>query len=159
RGRRLRGDREPRPARRRLPRARRAGASYPPPAVLRGAHPGPDRGRGRPLPDARVASDPQGAGAARRRARGHALTGAGLATATGAVELTLPVRPESVALARLALAGVAAIAGASAADAADLKLAVSEVCTSVVLALDDDADAEPFVIRYTCGDRALGFEV
>jgi anti-sigma regulatory factor (Ser/Thr protein kinase) len=53
---------------------------------------------------------------------------------------------------------VAAVAGATEADTADLKLAVSEVCTSVVRALGGD-DADPLVIRYTSADCALAFEI
>jgi anti-sigma regulatory factor (Ser/Thr protein kinase) len=86
------------------------------------------------------------------------VTDAGLETAPAAVELTLPARPESVALARLALAGVAAVAGATAADTADLKLAVSEVCTSVVRALGGD-DEDPIVVRYASAGHQFAFDV
>jgi serine/threonine-protein kinase RsbW len=76
------------------------------------------------------------------------------------VELALPARAESVALARLALAGVATVEGATASDTADLKLAVSEVCTCVVQALDGDRDeAAPMLIRYAAADGMFAFEV
>jgi anti-sigma regulatory factor (Ser/Thr protein kinase) len=74
------------------------------------------------------------------------------------VELALPARAESVALARLALAGVASVEGATASDTADLKLAVSEVCTCVVQALDGEK-AAPMLIRYAAVDGMFAFEV
>ena len=48
------------------------------------------------------------------------------------VELRIAARAENVALARLALSGVAAAAGAPPGVVADLKLAVSEACTNAV---------------------------
>ena len=51
---------------------------------------------------------------------------------TEAVELRITARPENVALARLALNGVAVAAGAPPDVVSDLKLAVSEVCTNAV---------------------------
>jgi serine/threonine-protein kinase RsbW len=81
-------------------------------------------------------------------------------TATG-VELRMAARPENVALARLALSGVAAAARASAADIGDLKLAVSEACTNAVQHAypGDGASDEWIVVRFTVGDGALTVEV
>jgi anti-sigma regulatory factor (Ser/Thr protein kinase) len=81
----------------------------------------------------------------------------GTETASAPVELRLPARPESVGLARLALAGVARVARAGPADVADLKLAISEVCNSLVQALDED-DESMLALRYACVDGVLWFE-
>jgi serine/threonine-protein kinase RsbW len=81
-------------------------------------------------------------------------------TATG-VELRMAARAENVALARLALSGVAAAARASAADIADLKLAVSEACTNAVQHAYPGGDAGDgwIVVRFTVEDGALTVEV
>ena len=75
------------------------------------------------------------------------------------VELRVPAQPANVRLARLALSGVAAVAGVEPDELSDLKLAVSEVCTNVVLhAYPDGAEGE-IVIRYTIGAEELTVEV
>ena len=51
----------------------------------------------------------------------------------GTVVLRMAPRPENLALARLALAGVGTVAGAGESDIADLKLAVTEACTNAIL--------------------------
>lgn len=87
--------------------------------------------------------------------------GAAVQTAT-TVELRIAARAENVALARLALTGVAAVAGLREDDVADLKLAVSEVCTNGVLHAyaDGRADGDQIVvIRYTVSDDAVTVEV
>jgi len=86
------------------------------------------------------------------------VTDAHVETAATTVELRLPAKPESVSLARLALAGVAAIARAGPADTADLKLAISEVCTCFVQAVEQD-EQRPMVLRYTTDGDAFQFEV
>lgn len=78
---------------------------------------------------------------------------------SGTVELRLAARAENVALARLALAGVAAAAAASPDETADLKLAVSEVCTNAVLHAYDEGEPGDVVLRYTVGDGVLTVEV
>jgi serine/threonine-protein kinase RsbW len=76
------------------------------------------------------------------------------------VELRMPARAENVALARLALSGVAAVAGIAADDVADLKLAVSEACTNAVLhAYPDEREDGEIVVRYTVGADAVTVEV
>jgi serine/threonine-protein kinase RsbW len=87
--------------------------------------------------------------------------GAAVQTAT-TVELRIAARAENVALARLALTGVAAVAGLRDDDVADLKLAVSEVCTNGVLHAyaDRGEEGDPVVvIRYTVSDDAVTVEV
>jgi serine/threonine-protein kinase RsbW len=83
--------------------------------------------------------------------------GAAVETAT-TVELRMAALAENVALARLALSGVAAAAGLPHGDVADLKLAVSEVCTNAVLYAYPDGGGE-VVVRYTAGPDALTIEV
>jgi serine/threonine-protein kinase RsbW len=63
-----------------------------------------------------------------------------MATAQPEVRLTLPARPEGVAVVRQALAGMADALDFDASVLADMKMAVSEACTNVVVhAYDDDA--------------------
>jgi len=71
------------------------------------------------------------------------------------VVLRMRALPENVALARLALSGVAAIAGASQEELADLKLAVSEICTNAVVHAYGPNGTGSVVIRYTVGDAAV----
>jgi serine/threonine-protein kinase RsbW len=76
------------------------------------------------------------------------------------VELTIAARPENLAIARLALAGVAATAGASREVVADLKLAVTEACTNAIQhGYGGGGPNDDIVIRYTVGDGALSVEV
>jgi len=56
------------------------------------------------------------------------------------VRLTLPARPEGVAVVRQALAGMADALAFDAAVLADMKMAVSEACTNVVVHAYEDAD-------------------
>jgi serine/threonine-protein kinase RsbW len=75
------------------------------------------------------------------------------------VELRISARPENVALARLALAGVASVAGASREETADLKLAVSEICTNAVLHAYGDAGDGGVVLRYSVAGDILTVEI
>ncbi len=54
--------------------------------------------------------------------------------------LTMPARPEGVAVVRQALAGMADALDFDAAVLADMKMAVSEACTNVVVHAYEDAD-------------------
>jgi serine/threonine-protein kinase RsbW len=56
------------------------------------------------------------------------------------VRLTMPARPEGVAVVRQALAGMADALDVEATVLADMKMAVSEACTNVVVHAYDDAD-------------------
>jgi anti-sigma regulatory factor (Ser/Thr protein kinase) len=56
------------------------------------------------------------------------------------VRLTMPARPEGVAVVRQALAGMADALDVDATVLADMKMAVSEACTNVVVHAYDDAD-------------------
>ena len=56
------------------------------------------------------------------------------------VRLTLPARAEGVAVVRQALAGIADALDVDAAVLADMKMAVSEACTNVVVHAYDDGD-------------------
>ena len=56
------------------------------------------------------------------------------------VRLTMPARPEGVAVVRQALAGMADALDFDAAVLADMKMAVSEACTNVVVHAYEDAD-------------------
>jgi serine/threonine-protein kinase RsbW len=55
------------------------------------------------------------------------------------VRLTLPARPEGVAVVRQALAGMADALAVDAAVLADMKMAVSEACTNVVVHAYEDS--------------------
>jgi len=56
------------------------------------------------------------------------------------VRLTMPARPEGVAVVRQALAGLADALDVDAAVLADMKMAVSEACTNVVVHAYDDSE-------------------
>jgi serine/threonine-protein kinase RsbW len=56
------------------------------------------------------------------------------------VRLTMPARPEGVAVVRQALVGMADARAFDAAVLADMKMAVSEACTNVVVHAYDDGD-------------------
>ena len=75
------------------------------------------------------------------------------------VELRMPPRPENLALARLALAGVGSLAGASDGEIADLKLAVTEACTNAILHAYGDGAAGDLVVRYRAGAGSVEIEV
>jgi anti-sigma regulatory factor (Ser/Thr protein kinase) len=61
------------------------------------------------------------------------------------VWLRVTARAENVAVARQALAGLCEAIGANAKVLADVKLAVTEACTNVVVHAYRDSDAEPFM--------------
>jgi len=79
------------------------------------------------------------------------------------VELRMGARPENLALARLALGGVASIAGASEAAVADLKVAVTEACTNAIQHGSApgrlDGTGRSIVVRYRVGEELLEVEV
>jgi serine/threonine-protein kinase RsbW len=56
------------------------------------------------------------------------------------VRMTMPARPEGVAVVRQALAGMADALDVDAAVLADMKMAVSEACTNVVVHAYDDGE-------------------
>jgi anti-sigma regulatory factor (Ser/Thr protein kinase) len=56
------------------------------------------------------------------------------------VRLTMPARPEGVAVVRQALAGIADALDFDTAVLADMKMAVSEACTNVVVHAYEDSD-------------------
>jgi serine/threonine-protein kinase RsbW len=78
------------------------------------------------------------------------------------VELRIAARAENVALARLALSGVAATAGVPPDVVADMKLAVSEACTNAVqhaYAGKGGKEDGQVVLRFAVAERALRVEV
>ncbi len=75
------------------------------------------------------------------------------------VELTISARPENLAIARLALAGVAATAGASREVVADMKLAVTEACTNAIQHAYGSGGDGDILVRYTVGEGTLSIEV
>ena len=75
------------------------------------------------------------------------------------VDLTFKSRPENLALARLALTGIATRAGVSDETLADLKLAVTEACTNAIQhAYGDSVDGD-IVVRYSVEAGRLSIEV
>jgi serine/threonine-protein kinase RsbW len=75
------------------------------------------------------------------------------------VELRLPPHPENLALARLALTGVAGVAGLSEPALADLKLAVTEACTNAILHGYSNGEPGELVVRYRLATGRLEVEV
>ena len=76
------------------------------------------------------------------------------------VELRMDARPENLALARLALGGVAAHTLLADEVVADLKLAVTEACTNAIEhAYAGDSGANEIVVRFALGDDTLSVEV
>ena len=79
---------------------------------------------------------------------------------TDTVELRMDARPENLALARLALGGVAAHTLLADEVVADLKLAVTEACTNAIEhAYAGDSGANEIVVRFALGDDTLSVEV
>jgi anti-sigma regulatory factor (Ser/Thr protein kinase) len=74
------------------------------------------------------------------------------------VRMTLPARPEGVAVVRQALAGLADALAFDAAVLADMKMAVSEACTNVVVHAYDDSDGL-LEVDMTAGDSGLTIRV
>lgn len=74
------------------------------------------------------------------------------------VRLSMPARPEGVAVVRQALAGLADALAFDANVVADMKMAVSEACTNVVVHAYD-AEAGVLEVDMTAGDEGLTIEV
>jgi serine/threonine-protein kinase RsbW len=76
------------------------------------------------------------------------------------VELRMQARAENLALARLALAGMAGSVGAPHETVADLKLAVTEACTNVIQHAYGSGDGtDEIVVRYAAKPGAVEVEV
>jgi serine/threonine-protein kinase RsbW len=70
------------------------------------------------------------------------------------LELTLPARPENVAVARHAIGGFADVLDVPDQTLADVKLAVTEACTNVVVHAYPDGEG-PITLRATVEDGVL----
>jgi anti-sigma regulatory factor (Ser/Thr protein kinase) len=70
------------------------------------------------------------------------------------LELTLPARPENVAVARHAIGGFADVVDVSDQTLADVKLAVTEACTNVVVHAYPNGEG-PMALRATISDGVL----
>jgi serine/threonine-protein kinase RsbW len=77
----------------------------------------------------------------------------------GVVALTIPARPEYVALCRLALTGIARTRAMSAELVADLKLALTEACSNSVRHAYEEGREGAVEIRYELTDDRLTVEV
>jgi serine/threonine-protein kinase RsbW len=77
----------------------------------------------------------------------------------GIVALTIPARPEYVALCRLALTGIARTRAMSAELVADLKLALTEACSNSVRHAYEEGREGAVEIRYELTDDRLTVEV
>ena len=74
------------------------------------------------------------------------------------VRLTLPARPEGVAVVRQALAGMADALAFDAAVVADMKMAISEACTNVVVHAYDEEDGV-LEVEMSAGESGLTIRV
>jgi serine/threonine-protein kinase RsbW len=74
------------------------------------------------------------------------------------VRLTIPAKPEYIALSRLALAGLSRVRPFSEADLADLKLAITEACSNSVRHAYDGGDGI-VEIRYLLDADRITIEV
>jgi serine/threonine-protein kinase RsbW len=77
-----------------------------------------------------------------------------VATDAPDLELTLPARPENVAVARHAIGGFADVLAVPDQTLADVKLAVTEACTNVVVHAYPESDG-PMGLRATVDDDVL----
>ena len=75
-------------------------------------------------------------------------------TAAPAVRLVLPARPENVAVARQTLGGLASALGLDSTVLTDMKMALSEACTNVVVHAYPDGDGD-MEIELHPGDESL----
>ncbi len=73
------------------------------------------------------------------------------------VEVTIPARAEFVSIVRLTTAAVAARQGLMYDEIEDLKIAVSEACTSLITA--GTVSGSALVVRFTLGHHALEVSV
>jgi serine/threonine-protein kinase RsbW len=77
----------------------------------------------------------------------------------GVVALTIPARPEFIALGRLALTGLARTRALSQEVVADLKLALTEACSNSVRHAYDEGRLGVVQIRYELGPDKMVIEV
>ncbi len=73
------------------------------------------------------------------------------------VEITFPARAEFVSVARLTAATVAARRGFTYDEIEDLKIAVGEACTSLIVS--DPESVHPIRVRFLLGDHALEVQI
>jgi anti-sigma regulatory factor (Ser/Thr protein kinase) len=78
-----------------------------------------------------------------------------MSTALPDVRLTMSARPEGVAVVRQALAGMADALEVDAAVLADMRMAVSEACTNVVVHAYDDGEDGVLEVDMAAGETAL----
>jgi serine/threonine-protein kinase RsbW len=83
----------------------------------------------------------------------------GAANGTGVVSLTVPARPEFIALGRLALTGLARTRALSPDLLADMKLALTEACSNSVRHAYEEGREGAVEIRYELDDTRLVVEV
>jgi len=73
------------------------------------------------------------------------------------IKLTLPTKIEYISIARLTIASVADGMGFSIGDVEDLKVAVSEACTNVIM--HSVTPQESYELIYTIGEKSLTLSV
>ena len=76
-----------------------------------------------------------------------------------AIEIAIPPRSVYVGVIRLAVASLARSAGLDEDKVDDLRIAVTEACTSAVLAHEDAGSAESVVMKWTEEDSRLVIDV
>ena len=77
----------------------------------------------------------------------------------GTVELRMDARPENLALARLALGGIASVVAAPEDVVADLKVAVTEACTNAIQHAHGPGASGSVVVRYRAAEGRIDIEV
>ena len=80
-------------------------------------------------------------------------------TDTRVVALSIPARPEYIALCRLALAGLTQVRPLEPETLADLKLALTEACTNSVRHAYEDGREGSVDVRYEVNGEAISVEV
>ena len=75
------------------------------------------------------------------------------------VEIQIPPRPEYVGVLRLALGSLARTAGMDEESIDDLRIAISEACTTAVVAQEESGAEEPVTLTWYGGEDQVAVEI